>query len=69
MNAGNSDTYRVEGMTCGHCESAVRGAVAKVSGVEAVEIDLTSKRVLVRGDFDDAAVRAAIDRAGYEAAA
>ena len=65
----NSNTYRVDGMSCGQCEVAVRDEVEKVSGVEAVEVDLGSKQVVVRGRFDDDAVRAAIDEAGYEAAA
>lgn len=69
MSQGKSSSYRVDGMSCGHCEAAVRGEVEKVSGVAAVEVDLESKRVVVRGDFDDAAVRAAIEEAGYEAAA
>ena len=69
MNADNSDTYRVDDMSCGHCKAAVRGEVEKVSGVETVEVDLGSKQIVVRGDFEDKAVRAAIADAGYEAAA
>ena len=69
MNADNSNTYRVEDMSCGHCEAAVRGEVEQVSGVETVEVDLGSKRVAVHGDFEDRAVRAAIADAGYGAAA
>lgn len=67
--SGNRSSYRVDGMSCGHCEAAIRAELEKVSGVEAVEVDLGSKHVVVRGDFDDAAVRAAIDAAGYQAAA
>lgn len=62
-------TYRVQGMSCGRCEAAVRRELDRVSGVEAVLVDLPSKRVVLRGDFEDAAARAAIDEAGYEAAA
>ena len=65
----DSNTYRVDGMSCGHCVAAVRDEVERVSGVEAVEVDLGSKQVVVRGRFEDAAVRAAIHEAGYEAAA
>jgi copper chaperone CopZ len=62
-------TYIVNGMTCGHCVAAVRGEVAGVPGVTEVDVDLDTKRVVVRGDgVDDAAVRAAIVEAGYEAA-
>jgi copper chaperone CopZ len=40
-----------------------------VPGVSAVEVDLETKLVTVRGEFlDDSAVRAAIQEAGYEAA-
>ena len=66
MSAENASIYRVEGMSCGHCEAAVRDELVKVAGVHAVEVDLGSKQVVVRGDFEDAAVRAAIDEAGYE---
>lgn len=62
-------TYTVPGMTCGHCVSAVRGEVERLDGIEAVEIDLDTKLVVVRGEgLDDPAIRAAIDEAGYEAA-
>ena len=62
-------TYTVPGMHCGHCEAAVSEELAAVAGVEAVEVDLETKRVVVRGQgLDDAELRAAIDEAGYEAA-
>jgi copper chaperone len=61
-------TYRVPGMSCGHCKSAIESEVGSVSGVEAVEVDLDAKLVTVRGpDLDDRALREAIDEAGYEA--
>ncbi len=61
--------YTVGGMSCGHCKSAVTEEVEQVAGVEAVEIDLDTKRVVVRGEgFSDEAVRNAIREAGYEAA-
>ena len=62
-------TYTVPGMSCSHCEAAVRGELEKVDGVASVDVELESKRVTVAGDaLDDAALRAAIDEAGYEAA-
>ena len=61
--------YLVPGMHCGHCEAAVREEVSAVPGVESVEVDLATKRVEVAGEpLDDAAIRAAIEEAGYEAA-
>lgn len=61
-------TYRVDGMTCGHCERAVITEVGAVDGVSEVRVDLDTKRVDVYGAGVDAgAVVAAIDEAGYEA--
>jgi len=61
-------TYRVDGMTCDHCKAAVNQAVARVAGVEAVDVDLDTKVVQVSGDgVDHAAVVAAVDEAGYDA--
>lgn len=60
--------YRVEGMSCSHCERAVSTEVGRVPGVAAVEVDLAGKLVRVRGTgVEDAAVRGAIDEAGYDA--
>ncbi len=61
--------YTVAGMSCDHCKAAVTEEVLAVGGVASVDVDLDSKRVVVYGqDLDDAAIRAAIDEAGYEAA-
>lgn len=60
--------FSVPGMTCGHCEAAVKGEVGKVSGVADVAVDLGTKIVTVTGDaLDTAAIVAAIDEAGFEA--
>ena len=57
----------VPGMSCGHCEAAVKSEVTSVRGVESVDVDLDSKLVTVVGhELDLAAVTAAIDEAGYE---
>ena len=62
-------TYTVAGMTCGHCEAAVAGELSGVTGVDSVDVDLGTKLVTVHGSaLDDAALRAAIVEAGYEAA-
>jgi copper chaperone CopZ len=62
-------TYTVPGMSCRHCEDAVSSELSQVAGVQSVEVDLDTKLVTVRGnELDDAALRAAIDEAGYEAA-
>ena len=61
-------SYTVAGMSCGHCKTAVTEEVERVAGVGAVEVDLDTKRVVVRGEnLSDKDVRAAIVDAGYEA--
>lgn len=65
-----TSTYTVTGMTCGHCVSAVTSELTALDGVDAVEIELGSGKVTVTSDapLSDAAVRAAVDEAGYELA-
>ena len=65
----NELTYSVPGLSCGHCVAAVTREVSQVAGVADVSVDLDAKTVVVRGEgVGDAAVRAAIDEAGYDVA-
>ena len=65
----NEFTYSVPEMSCGHCKQAVSSQLQEVAGVESVDVDLDTKLVTVHGiQLDDAALRAAIENAGYEAA-
>ena len=62
-------TYSVPGVSCEHCRTAITAEVAGVAGVTSVEVDVERKQVVVgAADIDDAAVRAAIDDAGYDVA-
>jgi copper chaperone len=62
-------TYSVPGMHCGHCKEAVEREISRVEGVVAVEADLESKLVSVRGQgFSDEDLREAIGEAGNDAA-
>jgi copper chaperone CopZ len=62
-------TYSVPGVSCGHCRAAITAEVAMLHGVASVDVDLDARRVTVAGsELDDAAVRAAIDEAGYDVA-
>ncbi len=59
---------KVEGMTCGHCEQAVRQALAAVPGVTAVlEVDRGQQRAAVEGNPDPTALIAAIKAEGFQA--
>ncbi|GIU90971.1 MAG: hypothetical protein KatS3mg010_2070 [Acidimicrobiia bacterium] len=68
MTANPTRTYRVVGMTCGHCVSSVRSEVAKVPGVEQLDVDLESGLLTLTGraEVADEDVRAAVEEAGYE---
>jgi copper chaperone len=61
-------TYTVTGMSCSHCVRAVTEEVGEVAGVSDVTVDLDTGKVTVSadGDLDDAAVREAVEEAGYE---
>ena len=62
-------SYSVPGVHCPHCAMSIREEVSEVEGVEDVDVDLETKVVTIRGSaLDDAALRAAIGEAGYEAA-
>jgi copper chaperone CopZ len=60
-------SYSVPEMHCDACRTAIETQIGRVAGVQAVDVDLDAKRVLVRGDvLDDAAIRDAIDVAGFD---
>ena len=63
-------TYRVTGMTCSHCAASVREEVGEVAGVEVLDVDLDSGRLVVAGEAADSqdAIRAAVEAAGYTVA-
>jgi copper chaperone len=62
-------TFTVPAIHCAHCALSIREEVSEVEGVDDVDVDLETKLVTVRGNgLDDAALRAAIGEAGYEAA-
>lgn len=61
--------YLVSGMSCAHCEAAVRSEVAQIPGVDGVDVSAETGRLLVTSSVtvDVAAVLGAIDEAGYTA--
>ena len=62
-----TSTYTVIGMTCGHCVSSVSEEVGAIPGVEAVDVDLATGALSLTSaePVDAAAVRAAVEEAGY----
>jgi copper chaperone len=62
-------TYTVPAIHCAHCATSIREEVSEVEGVDDVAVDLDTKVVTISGrELDDAALRAAIEEAGYQAA-
>ncbi|GAA4804106.1 heavy-metal-associated domain-containing protein [Tomitella cavernea] len=61
--------YAVTGMSCGHCEGAVREEVEALPGVEVVSVSAQDGTLVVSSlqPVDDAAVISAVDEAGYQA--
>lgn len=60
---------KVEGMSCPHCENAVKGAVGALDGVDKVTVSLKDKTVEV--DYDPGRVsleqiKAEIEDQGYD---
>ncbi|MBO0871976.1 MAG: heavy-metal-associated domain-containing protein [Pseudonocardia sp.] len=60
-------SYAVTGMTCAHCVASVTEEISEIHGVTDVAVDLPVGAVTVTSDepLDEAAVRAAVQAAGY----
>ena len=60
-------TYRVTGMTCGHCVASVTEEITEIDGVTAVAVDLPTGAVTITSTtpVDVADVRDAVQEAGY----
>lgn len=61
--------YKVTGMTCGHCASAVTDELKNLDGVREVTVDLnpggqSAVTVASDGPLDAGAVESALDEAG-----
>jgi copper chaperone CopZ len=60
----------VTGMTCEHCEKAVRAEISAIPGVSQVDVDVASGevRILAEPSPERATLRAAVEEAGYQLA-
>ncbi len=65
--ASAATQFHVTGMKCNGCVTKVREAIAKLSGVSGVEVDLQNARAVVQGQVDTQAVIRAVKDAGYSA--
>ncbi len=65
----STQTYSVNGMTCGHCASAVTSEIEGLEGVTDVNVGLvaggtSTVTVTSQDPLDEASVAAALDEAG-----
>lgn len=60
--------FQVTGMTCGHCERAVKQAIAQVDPQAQVNIDRSQGRVEVQSEVPREALAKAIAEEGYAVA-
>jgi copper chaperone len=63
----NLSTWRVTGMTCGHCVASVTEELLEIPGVESVDVTLATGEVVITSNapVEPAAVEAAVAEAGY----
>lgn len=64
-------TLDVQGMSCGHCKSAVEGALKDLKGITDVHVDLDSGKVDVTYDDQSVTVdemRDVVEEQGYDVA-
>ena len=59
-------TVKIEGMMCQNCVKHVKKALEALD--PAVEVSLEGKCAVLDAGVDDAAIRAAVEEAGYEIA-
>ena len=70
MGAVETRVVAVTGMSCDHCARAIRAEVGGLPGVAAVDVSVAAGEVTITADPfpGDAALRAAVEEAGYQIA-
>ena len=69
MSESTNQIFTVTGMTCGHCERAVKTAVQQLDPQAAVRIDRAAQRVEIDSLLPREALARAIADEGYAVAA
>lgn len=66
----NKQTFKVSGMTCGHCAMSVDEEVREIPGVIDVVIDHSSGvlDIFSNDEIDNDAIKNAVEQAGYSLA-
>jgi copper chaperone len=64
-----SITLKTPGITCSHCEAAIKKAVGGLTGAGTVDVDLATKLVTVvydGGSLNPVDIKTAIEAQGYD---
>ncbi|MBX4863740.1 heavy-metal-associated domain-containing protein [Rhizobium leguminosarum] len=57
--------FEIQNMTCGHCAGTVEKAIKAADPEASATIDLTARIARVQSTLEPAAIKAAIEKAGY----
>ena len=65
----NTETYKIEGMTCASCAKAVERVTKKLDGVESSNVNIATEKLNIEYDnqklkFED--IKLVIEKAGYK---
>ncbi len=65
----NNIVFKVEGMSCAHCENKIRKAISNLTGVSNVIVSLPDKTVTIDSNptlISETQLRETIEHAGYD---
>ena len=65
----NTETFRVDGMTCPFCVGKVKKAITRLEGVESAKVNLFTKKVQIKYQpelIQLPKIRESVHEAGYE---
>ena len=65
--SGSVQKFKVSGMSCAACQSAVEKAVKKVNGVSSCSVSLLMNEMVVEGSAPEKDIIKAVEKAGYKA--
>ena len=61
----NKKTYLIEGMDCADCVMTIERGVRKLDGVESVEVNLATTKMVVEGQVAEDVIRQRVEKLGY----
>lgn len=61
-----SKIYLIKGMNCPHCQATVAKVIKSVSGVESVDVNLSTAKAIVAGNFNEQDIVKAVGDAGFK---